>query len=148
MTSKWKNGLILFLRIGFGLLLIFAAIAKIKLPLPFARAVANYRVFGEGLSYWSAVFIPYLEIIMGLLLISGIWLDAAITLNALLMSTFLILVIQAYARGLNISCGCFSVDDPTAIGIIKIGQNVVFAGLATLLWVLYYQNKNKFKVKG
>ena len=130
INRKW---LILFLRCGFGLLLIFAAIDKIRNPFAFAEAVENYRIFGADLSRWTAVWIPYLEVVVGLFLIIGIWQDASILLNMILMLVFLLLVTQAYARGLDIRCGCFFVEGESKIGLLKIFENLMFAVLSVLL---------------
>jgi uncharacterized membrane protein YphA (DoxX/SURF4 family) len=123
----------LALRIGFGLLLILASLDKIAKPLLFAQAVENYRVIGESLSYWIAIWIPWLELLTGILLISGLWLESAVWINGLLMGLFLILVGQAYARGLDIDCGCFRMEEASKIGLIKLLQNIAFALFGILL---------------
>ena len=129
----WQKWLIRFLRIGFGVMLIVASMDKIQHPSEFAEVVENYRVLGEGLSRWVAVWLPYLEIITGLLLILGVWLDVTILLNGLLMCTFFIWVSQAYIRGLDIQCGCFFVEGEATIGVSKILENTLFVGFAFLL---------------
>ena len=126
MSGKLKKWIILFLRFGFGLLLIFASIDKILHPVEFAQAVENYRVISIDLSRWAAVWIPHLEVVVGVLLITGIWLDSATLINSILMGIFLILVGQAWLRGLDINCGCFQIDEPSSIDFWKILQNVGF----------------------
>lgn len=134
-----------FLRIGFGLLLIYAAIDKIRYPLDFAQMVENYRVVGEDLSYWIAVFIPSLEIILGLLLMSGFWRRTAALMTMALMLVFLVLVTQAYVRGLDVHCGCFSTgEEGEAIGPMKIFSNIVYALLSiVLVFYLFAQSEEK-----
>jgi len=134
INRKW---LILFLRWGFGLLLIFAAVDKIRHPFEFAEAVENYRIFGADLSRWIAVWIPTLEVVVGLFLILGIWQDAFILLNMILMTLFLLLVMQAYARGLDVRCGCFFVEGESKIGLLKIFENSIFTALSILLCVMW-----------
>lgn len=136
MTQSVHKWLVLCLRIGFGILLIAASIDKIAKPLAFAQAVENYRVVGEALAYWTAVSIPYLELLTGMLLIFGLWIRAAAWINSLLMCLFLILVIQAHARGLDISCGCFRMEEASKIGFSKIAQNMAFALFSLLLLIL------------
>jgi uncharacterized membrane protein YphA (DoxX/SURF4 family) len=131
------------LRIAFGVILIAAAIDKIRYPLDFAEAVSRYRVFGEGLSFWAAVWIPALEILTGLLLISGLGSDGAVFVATGLMSAFLVLVLQAWIRGLDIRCGCFSVHSGTPIGWLKLLENVGFAAGAWLLaWLRFFKIRN------
>jgi len=141
MKLTWRQGLILILRVGFGMLLIYASVDKIQHPFEFAEVVENYRVLGPDLSRWGAVFIPYLEALTGLLLITGIWLDAAVSINGLLMVSFLFLVLQAFLRGLDINCGCFMVQGEAPIGVIKIMENTVFAVFALFLCWLGWKEK-------
>jgi len=138
MNASWKKWILIGLRLGFGVLLIAASIDKILNPREFAETVFNYQVIGEGVSLWIAVSLPFLETMVGLLLILNIWPDTTTWINALLMSAFLVLVTQAYFRGLNISCGCFKINEPEVIGINKILLNICFAGLA---WVLVWLKK-------
>jgi len=120
---------------GFGLLLIYASWGKIFNPLDFARAVENYRVVGYSLSLYTAAFLPMLEFLTGLLLLAGVWKDAASLVNLCLMAVFLILVAQAAARGLDIECGCFGSESQT-IGPLKLAENILYALLAFILWRL------------
>lgn len=136
MKAGWRRIPFLMLRIGFGLLLITASIGKIVDPLEFSEAVDNYRVFGTLLSRWAAVFMPAFELLTGLCLIFGIWQDAAILVNATLMTAFLALVLQAYFRNLNIQCGCFWTGE-TKIDVLKIAENLFFCAGSAVLYTLY-----------
>ena len=136
---RWST---LLLRLGFAFLLGYASIDKILHPYLFAQDVMHYRVLGEGLSYLVAVWIPYLELFTALCLVSGIWLDAAVSINAILMPMFLVLVLQAFFRRLDIHCGCFTVNGESVIGPVKIIENFVFAALSLVLARLHFKNKN------
>lgn len=131
--KEWKIWIWRLLRIGFGCLLILASTDKIRHPLDFALAVENYRVLGEEASRWVAIFIPCLEALTGMFLIAGFWPDASAWINALLMMVFLVLVIQAYARKLDIHCGCFFVQGESRIGPLKILENSLYAVFSALL---------------
>jgi putative oxidoreductase len=126
-TAHW------ILRLGFAVLLGWASVDKILHPYPFARDVLNYRVVNEGLSYLTAVWLPYLELFTAVCLLTGFWLEAAVVLNAILMWTFLGLVLQAFLRRLDIHCGCFTVKGDSVIGPLKIAENTVFALLGLVL---------------
>lgn len=133
---KTKQILQILLRIGFGLLLGYASIDKILHPYDFAQAVTNYRVIGESLSYLVATLLPYVELFTALCLITGFWLQSAIWMNLVLMWMFLILVLQAFLRGLDIHCGCFAVKGESTIGPMKIGENLLLAFLSLVLLCL------------
>jgi uncharacterized membrane protein YphA (DoxX/SURF4 family) len=119
---------------GFGFLLVFSSLDKITHPVAFAGMVENYQVIGKSLSLWVAVWLPATEILLGFMLILGLWTEAGLLLNAALMSGFLLLVSQAYLRGLDIECGCYGGEGST-IGPFKILQNLFLAGLSIWLWI-------------
>jgi uncharacterized membrane protein YphA (DoxX/SURF4 family) len=138
MNRRLSGIVILVLRLGFGALLIAASMGKGSHPLDFQQSVDNYRVFGPWLSTWAAVFVPALEMLTGLCLVSGLWIDAAAPINAALMSAFLALVLQAFFRHLNIYCGCFSLK-----GEPNIDGNLLYAAGGILLCVLQIRNKKQ-----
>lgn len=90
-------------------LLFIAATPKLLDPASFALSVANYRLTSPLGNYVVALWLPWLECVVALaLMISsslarrGAWL-LAIGLSGI----FLIAVVSAWARGLDIACGCF-----------------------------------------
>lgn len=139
---KW---FIIALRIGFGAILIAASIDKLLHPIQFAQAVENYGMFGEVLSRWVAIWLPYLEILIGVLLILGIWFDAAAILNFLMMAIFFLAVVQAYARGLDINCGCFSVEGGAKLSLGKLLYNLLLLGGSIVL--VFFAIKGNYRLK-
>lgn len=129
--SKW---IIILLRVVFGVILIAASIDKLIHPLQFAQDVENYRLLGTVLSRWVAIWLPYLELATGILLILGLWFDATTLINFTLMAVFLLAVVQAYFRGLDINCGCFSVGEGAKVSLRKILDN--FLLLTGSFWLL------------
>jgi uncharacterized membrane protein YphA (DoxX/SURF4 family) len=146
MSRGLMTWILRILRIGFGVLLIVASLDKIQHPYEFSLAVDNYRVVGETLSRWTAVWIPWLEIFLSLLLITGICPLATAWTNFLLMIVFLLLVSQAYFRGLDIECGCFMIGGGAKIGIQKIFENTILTVLAG--WVLRQNIVNRLSLRG
>ncbi|RMH97359.1 MAG: hypothetical protein D6681_12035 [Calditrichaeota bacterium] len=136
-TKKWPHPrwLLLAGRVGFGLLLIGASIDKILHPVTFAYLVSQYKVLSPQWSRWVALWLPYLELLTGLMLLAGIWLETTTAVTAGLMTLFLGAVAQAYWRGLPIACGCFSTTSGEPIGPGKIVENVLLSALAWGLWV-------------
>ena len=147
--DRYRAWIVLFLRVGFGVLLIVASMDKIRQPFGFAGMVENYRVVGEGLSLWVAVWLPVLEFFTGLFLILGLWSEAVVLINFLLMAVFFILVIQAYVRHLDIQCGCFSTEEGGRIGILKVIENFIFmAGSILLAWMAFNNRRIIFNKTG
>jgi uncharacterized membrane protein YphA (DoxX/SURF4 family) len=105
---------ILLLRLVIGGLFVVAAVPKIASPEQFAIAVDNYHFLPEALVNIWAIALPWIELVVGLLLIGGIWVEAAAMLSALMYLSFVIALSSALARGLDIACGCFDQGDEKA----------------------------------
>ncbi len=97
----------IILRLGFGAIFIWSGIAKLKYPISFADAVRNFELVNDPLAPAAALLIPWIEIIAGIFTMSGkMWKGSVFTLLlSLLIFTFALAF--AWARGLDISCGCF-----------------------------------------
>tara|TARA_B100000989_G_scaffold268369_1_gene223040 strand:+ start:731 stop:1222 length:492 start_codon:yes stop_codon:yes gene_type:complete len=86
---------------------ILAALPKIQDPEAFTASVEGYRVVTGDLAVWIALALPWLELVTGFgLLIPQIRRGSALVI-ALLLIAFIVLHASAWARGLDISCGCF-----------------------------------------
>lgn len=116
-----------------GIVFIAAASVKILHPADFAENIFNYQAVPDALINPTAVFLPWLELILGLamLFVSRYRLPAA-WLALVLLVFFTILVAITVMRGIDISCGCFSVDpDAGRVGWKKVAENIVLILLAT-----------------
>ncbi|MCK5147920.1 DoxX family membrane protein [bacterium] len=125
-----------------GGLLIYAAVIKLSNCFQFAIIISQYDIIGPKLSRWTATFLPMGELLTGIFLISGQWRRLISFLTALLFSLFLIMVLQALVRGLNVSCGCYHLEGQGSIGILKVLENTILAAFA---WLIYYLNRNCMK---
>ena len=102
--------LILLARLAAAGVFVIAALPKIQNPGEFADAVAAYRVIGPELSRWVALVLPWLELVLGIGLLLP-WLRRASAVGlALLLLLFIGLHAAAWARGLDLACGCFGAD--------------------------------------
>jgi uncharacterized membrane protein YphA (DoxX/SURF4 family) len=106
--SRIKSLSILAVRVFLGFLFLYASLDKIFSPGAFAETVYNYRIIPEGMIHIFAVVLPWLELLLGLLLIVDLWLPGAVLVANALLMMFLGAIVFNIARGLNIDCGCFS----------------------------------------
>lgn len=101
--------LIILLRLILGGLFIYASWGKLLNPEDFGRAIRGYDMLPLGSISILSVLLPYLEFFSGLFLIFGIFKRGSALIIITLLVVFLVGLTQAYARGLSIDCGCFSV---------------------------------------
>ncbi|MEO8666302.1 MAG: MauE/DoxX family redox-associated membrane protein [Ignavibacteria bacterium] len=109
--SFLSNKYLLFvLRLIVGGLFVYASMEKLMNQEEFSKAIFNYKFLPDVFINIFAIVIPYLELISGLLLILGIFKRGSSFIFLVLLVVFIIALTQAYARGLDISCGCFSLE--------------------------------------
>ena len=96
------------LRLIIGGTFVYAAFDKIMHPDQFARIIYNYHQVPGQLINIFALFLPWVEIISGILIIVGYWEKAATLIIGGMLVMFIIALTQALIKGVNIECGCFS----------------------------------------
>jgi uncharacterized membrane protein YphA (DoxX/SURF4 family) len=101
---------VLIFRLVLGFTLIYASLDKIAHPDQFARIVYNYRILPEFLINLFAVTLPWVELVTGLFLIFGIFIESASLLTSFLFVVFIIAISINLFRGIDLNCGCFSTD--------------------------------------
>lgn len=131
-----RRNIFFLVRIILGIVFLISSYSKLKNPIGFAQAIENYKIFGALLSRWGAIFIPALEFILAILLITGRWMKETFIITAALFTIFDVMIIQAYLRGLDISCGCFG-SSHSPIDIWKFVENGIFTALA-ITGLIYY----------
>ena len=95
------------IRVVLGVVWIWAALSKLASPRTFVQAVRAYDVTPEWLSKGIGYGLPVAELAIGIVLVLGIAVRLAAAVSALLFVMFLIGIIQAAARGIQLECGCF-----------------------------------------
>ena len=103
-------------RLLLGGVLVVAGALKMPDPAAAVRAVRAYRLLPESLVGPVAFGLPVLEIAVGLALLAGVFVRTAALTTAVLMVVFVLAVGSAWARGLQIDCGCFGGGGQVAAG--------------------------------
>ena len=96
-------------QIALGAVFVAAALPKIADPPAFAHMIYNYRLMPGALVNGLALVMPWIELVVGILLILGVWRREAALVAALLLVVFLGAIGWNLARGHAIDCGCFDV---------------------------------------
>jgi len=97
----------LICRLTLAIFFFYAGIEKIISPGDFAVAIYNYQLLPDGTINLSAIFLPWLEVLIAISLVVGSYTRGAALLSSLLFMTFATALAINLVRGLDISCGCF-----------------------------------------
>ena len=102
-------------------------------------AVQAYDLLPAGAVSVVAGAVPFVELVLGLLLLVGLGTRLAAVVSALVLLAFIGAVAQSWARGLTIDCGCFGGGGQVAAGETRypqeIARDIGFLALAAWLMV-------------
>lgn len=119
-------------QIVIGLVFAAAGLAKIGDLKSFAEQVHYFRMIPVWSENLVAMTLPWIELVAAGSLILGIRARAGGILVFAMMALFTIAVGQAFARGIDIECGCFGTSDGSTVGAKKLLENV---GLTLVAWI-------------
>ena len=129
-----KKIIFLISRIVLGVVFIFASIGKIIDPAAFAESIDNYQFLPYLFVTLLAIFLPWLELFCGALLIAGRWLKGSSFIIIILNVVFIIAIASAMIRGLDIECGCYSLGGSSKAGVLRLVEDVVFLAMGLFVF--------------
>ena len=97
-------------RVVLGAVFAYASWGKILDPAEFARAIANYQIVSPSTGHLAAQLLPWLELVCGFCLIFNRWTQGAALVATGLMLTFMAALGFNIFRGVDVSCGCFTLN--------------------------------------
>ncbi|MBC8256202.1 MAG: DoxX family membrane protein [Candidatus Marinimicrobia bacterium] len=131
-------------RIILGLVFIFASYHKILDPVSFSENIHNFHLTPATVENIAGLVLPWLELILGVFLIFGVFLEGSTSLTIGLYIFFIIILSQAVIRGIDVHCGCFKTESDAGVTDLKmelikrIGEDILLLGMAFI-----YRMKNK-----
>ena len=136
--------LILVIRTFIGILFVFYGVAKIADPSHFANEIGNYGMTPDFITHLMALILPWAEMLVGVLLLFGIYQNENGLLATLMLIMFTFGVVFAFASGLDINCGCSGGNAQQKVGWLKIFENL---GLILLTSLITITNSKKYILK-
>jgi len=126
---------LLVLRMVLGIVFLYAGTMKVLNPQAFADSIATFKLLPAQFINVVAFGLPPLEILLGLMLVSG-WKSRAAALTVACLSiVFCIALGQALIRGLVVDCGCFGSGEPSALKMwISFGRAFLICAAASLFF--------------
>ena len=105
LRSRWLHRLLGF---GLGCVFLCAAWGKVFDPRPLVTIIWGYRILPAGPINLLAIYMPWLELVIAVCLMTGFGRrPAALWASGLLVMFIVALGVNAL-RGINVACGCFS----------------------------------------
>jgi uncharacterized membrane protein YphA (DoxX/SURF4 family) len=136
LNNRW---LLLALRIGIGVMFIYAGTVKMFGPQLFADSIASFKLLPNAFISLLALGLPPFEIAAGALLLAGSRKRMAGLAILLLCSIFILALGQAAARGLEVDCGCFGSGPPSLLKTWLAFSRDIFLG--GIMWFIYRNEK-------
>ena len=96
-------------RFFLGAVFLWAGGTKIVNPHDFATIISNYQLLPDLLVNIMAVWLPWIEVLCGILLICGLWVEGSLVVINTLLIIFIAALISNWIRGIDVDCGCFAV---------------------------------------
>jgi putative oxidoreductase len=124
-------------RIVLGGVFLVSGASKVLDPGALAASIRSYELpLPEWFVSLSAHALPFLEILLGLYLLAGLFTRLSAWATNGLMILFLLALVQGAMRGLQIDCGCFGssteesnlwLDAARDVGLLALGLHVALA---------------------
>ena len=105
----WTGWTTLALRLLVGGVWLVAGLLKLPDPAASVRAVRAYQLLPEAVVPTVGYALPVVEVVAGLCLVVGLLVRFNAVISAVLFVAFVVGIAAAWARGLQIDCGCFGV---------------------------------------
>ncbi len=138
LNNKTPAGIAaMILRIIVGALFVYAAWLKLREPWAmFAIAIDSYQVLPTWAVEVVARTLPWFELLLGLLLMTGIWQRVSTTCMSLLLLVFMGLMVRAMAKGMQIECGCFGSGEQIS-GLTLLRDGALLAASLFVTWTAF-----------
>lgn len=105
--SYAKTALITTCRLIAGGAILLAGIIKLRDPALFMHSIHSFELLPESIIPFLAYFVPWTEIIAGVLLAYGVWTRASGTVTAGMYAVFTLALLWVLWNDLPVDCGCF-----------------------------------------
>jgi uncharacterized membrane protein YphA (DoxX/SURF4 family) len=128
VTLGWRY----LFRFALGALFLWASLAKIADLSRFAADIHNFRLVPLPFVNLFAMTLPWVELLAGVLLVLNVAPRAGVIILGGLLLVFMVAIVSAMARNLDITCGCFGTQDAAMTGGVTLLRDLGFLALAIL----------------
>ncbi len=134
-------------RLVLGIVFIYASYDKIIDPKSFSDTIHNFHVTPIAVENLAALIIPWIELIVGVFLIIGVFLEGATSITIGLLIFFIVILSQAVFRGIDVHCGCFKAEADAGVTDLRFGLiKRIIEDFILLAMAFVVRMRNKFMV--
>lgn len=119
----------------------YASYVKILHPDVFFMDIRRYQLSPDALSQISAYLLPAFELCLSITILIPRYVKSSAILMATLFLMFILAILSAWIRGLDISCGCFGNSNITGNYISTISRDILLIAL-TIAILLFERQKS------
>ena len=130
LTNDW---ILLATRLLLGGVFLFASLGKISAPQAFAASIGGFKLLHDTILLEVSLLILWHEVICGVLILIGVWARPAAMVLACMLIMFFLALASAYARGLDIDCGCFGALMASGVGLWAIFRTMLLFILSVII---------------
>ncbi|REL33085.1 hypothetical protein DYD21_12570 [Rhodohalobacter sp. SW132] len=151
----YKKKIISIVQISFrvilGALLLIAGVFKLQDNSALFETIAYISWLPTGLKSFVIDLLPYVEVLVGALMITGIFRKTVIPVGAMIYLGFFAFAVYGLGSGMEGDCGCFGEPDDSNILAMLLGstfgwsmviRNGIFLAMAG---ILFYNPERKFR---
>ena len=128
-----KDWIAFVLRLGLGGVFLAAGGLKVGHADVFASEIAGFELLPHALIAPLALLLPFLELMIGVYLVLGLFTRFAAWFAAAEMALFAGAIGLAVVRGIHVSCGCFGPSDTATTSWSEVGRDIGFAVLGIII---------------
>lgn len=127
------NVVVLILRVALGVMFIAAGGLKIGHFAEFAGQIAGFQLLPHPLVAPLALLLPFVEVLLGIYLVIGLFARFAAGLAAVQLVIFSAAIASAVVRGISASCGCFGPSDTSVTSWPEVARDLALALVAAFV---------------
>lgn len=128
--------ILLLARLGLGITLLISGAAKATGRLKFEQSLYTFGFVPVAIVRAMSFAVPSTELLLGLMLILGLFARESAIATAFLISTFSVGVILNLLENRRIECGCFGSFSEKPISWWTVGRNLILVAGAALIAIL------------
>ncbi|MBU4320052.1 MAG: MauE/DoxX family redox-associated membrane protein [Thermodesulfovibrionales bacterium] len=126
-------------RILIGGVFLIAGLAKISDPVRFLFTLREFQLVPGMIERFLAVYLPWLEFILGLFIILGLLHRTSSLILACLNTVFTLAILSVIIRGIEVDCGCFGLladilKLPDMADMKAVIRNIIFIGMCLYIF--------------